>query len=181
MGTRCRRKRDFEVLEKRRLQAARLFGKGKSQAEVVRALGVSRQSVSRWHRAWEREGKAGLQAAGRAGRKPKLTPAQLSQVEQELLRGPLAHGYATILWTLPRIAGLIAKLTGVKYHPGHVWRILRALDWSLQRPEHRAKERDDEAIAHWHKRHWPQRKGGRSSGEPGSCTSTRAASRSGRP
>ena len=87
MGTRCRRKRDFEVLEKRRLQAARLFGKGKSQAEVVRALGVSRQSVSRWHRAWEREGKAGLQAAGGAGRKPKLTPAQLAQVEQELLRG----------------------------------------------------------------------------------------------
>ncbi|HUT74711.1 MAG TPA: helix-turn-helix domain-containing protein [Armatimonadota bacterium] len=51
------------------------------------ALGVSRQSVSRWHRAWEREGKAGLQAAGGAGRKPKLTPAQLAQVEQELLRG----------------------------------------------------------------------------------------------
>src|SRR4030042_4311590 len=99
MATRCRHKRDFEALEKRRLQAARLFGKGKSQAEVVRVLGVSRQSVSRWYRAWQREGEPGLKAAGRAGRKPRLTRAQLGQVEQELLRGPLAHGYATILRT----------------------------------------------------------------------------------
>lgn len=157
-----RGKRDFEALEKRRLKAARLFGQGKSQAEVMRALGVSRQSVSRWHRAWQREGEAGLKGAGRAGRKPKLTSAQLAQVEQALLQGPLAHGYATLLWTLPRIAALIAKLTGVRYHPGHVWRILRALEWSVQRPEHRAKERYDEAIIRWQKRRWPQRKRGRS-------------------
>ena len=181
MATRSRRKRDFEALEKRRLKAARLFGKGKSQAEVVRTLGVSRQSVSRWHRAWQREGEAGLEAAGRAGRKPKLTATKIGQVKQELLRGPLAHGYATILWTLPRVARLIATLTGVKYHPGHVWRILRAMDWSLQRPEHRAKERDDEAITRWQKRRWPQRKGGRSVEAPGSSTSTRAASRSALP
>jgi len=174
-------KRDFTALERRRLKAARLFAKGKSQAEVARALGVSRQSVSRWHEAWRREGEPGLKAAGRAGRKPKLTPAQLTQVEEELLRGPLAHGYATILWTLPRIARLIVTLTGVKYHPGHVWRILRAMDWSLQRPEHRAKERDDEAITRWQKRRWPPRKRGRSAEAPGSSTSTRAASRSDRP
>jgi transposase len=117
--------------------------------------------VNTWYQAWKREGRAGLKAAGRAGRKPRLSAAQLNQVRQELLRGPLAHGYATILWTLPRIAALIKKVTGVQYHPGHVWRILRAMDWSLQRPEHRAKERDDEAIARWQKRRWPQRKGGR--------------------
>jgi transposase len=181
MATGSRRKRDFEGLEKRRLKAARLFGKGKSQAEVVRTLGVSRQSVSRWHQAWQREGEAGLEAAGRAGRKPKLTAAQIDQVKQELLRGPLAHGYATILWTLPRIARLIATLTGVKYHPGHVWRIMQALGWSLQRPEHRAKERDDEAITRWQKRRWPARKGGRGGEAPGPSTSTRAASRNAPP
>ena len=132
-------RRDFAGLEKRRLKAARLFAKGKSRAEVARTLGASWPAVNNWYRAWQREGEAGLKAAGRAGRKPKLTAGQLGQLEQELLRGPLAHGYATILWTLPRIARLIAKLTGVSYHPGHVWRILRSLGWSLQRPEHRAK------------------------------------------
>jgi transposase len=169
-------RRDFRALEKRRLKAARLFERGKSQAEVVRALGVSRASVSRWYRVWRQAGSAGLKGAGRAGRKPKLTPAQLGQVERALLQGPLAHGYATLLWTLPRIAALIKQLTGVTYHPGHVWRILRALDWSVQRPAHRAKERDDQAIAHWQKRRWPQRKGGHSAEAPGSSTWTKAAS-----
>jgi transposase len=172
-------RRDFAGLEKRRLKAARLFAKGKSRAEVARAVGVSWAAVHKWHRAWKRGGEPGLKAAGRAGRKPKLTATQLGQVEQELLRGPLAHGYATILWTLPRIAALIAKLTGVRYHAGHVWRILRSLEWSLQRPEHRAKERDDAAITHWRTRRWPQRKRGPSAGAPGSSTWTRAAFRSG--
>jgi len=161
MKARCSGKRDFAALEQRRLEAARLFRAGRSQAEVARALGVSTQSSHRWYQAWQQRGEEGLKAAGRAGRKPKLTPAQLAQVEQELLRGPLTHGYATILWTLPRIARLIATLTGVKYHPGHVWRILRAMDWSPQRPEQRAKERDDEAITRWQKRRWPPRKRGR--------------------
>jgi len=181
MTRQSRRERDFEALEKRRLKAARLFERGKSQAEVVCALGVSRASVSRWHRRWREQGRAGLQGAGRAGRKPKLTRTQLSQVEQALLQGPLAHGYATLLWTLPRIAAVIATLTGVTYHPGHVWRILRAMEWSAQRPEPRAKERDDEAIDHWRTRRWPQRKGGHSAEAPGSSTWTKAASRNGPP
>jgi transposase len=171
-------RRDFAGMEKRRLKAARLFAKGKTRAEVARALEVSWAAVHKWYRAWKREGELGLKGTGRAGRKPKLTAAQLQQVERELLRGPLAHGYATILWTLPRIAALIAKLTGVRYHPSHVWRILQAMSWSLQRPEHRAKERDDEAITRWQKRRWPQRKGGRGAEAPGSSTWTKAASRS---
>lgn len=175
------RRRDFAGLEKRRLKAARLFAKGKSRAQVADALGVSWAAVNKWHQAWKREGEPGLKGAGRAGRKPRLTAAQFGQVEQELLRGPLAHGYATILWTLPRIAALIGKLTGVRYHPGHVWRILRCLGWSIQRPEHRAKERDDDAITHWQRRRWPQRRGGRGVEAPGSSTSTKAASRSGLP
>lgn len=175
------RRRDFAGLEKRRLKAARLFAKGKSRAEVARAVGVSWAAAHKWYRAWRREGKPGLKAAGRAGRKPKLTASQLGQVEQELLRGPRAQGYATILWTLPRIAALIAKLTGVRYHPSHVWRILQAMGWSLQRPEHRAKERDDEAIARWQKRRWPRRKGGHNAEAPGLSTWTRAASPSDHP
>jgi transposase len=161
MQKECNGKRDFKALERRRLKAAALFGAEKSQAEVAKALGVTAQSSHRWYRAWQRDGEVGLKAAGRAGRNPKLTAEQLARVEQELLRGPTAQGYATEVWTLPRIAQVIRKLTGVQYHPGHVWRLLRALEWSVQRPEHRAKERNDEAIERWVKRRWPQRKRGR--------------------
>jgi len=161
MTSQPNRRRNFAALEKRRLEAARLFAQGSSRAEVARLLEVSWHSSANWYKAWREQGEEGLKAAGRAGRKPKVTAAQLAQVEQELLRGPTAQGYATDLWTLPRIARLIKQLTGVRYHSGHVWKIMRSLGWTLQRPDHRAKERDEEAIQRWHKRRWPQRKRGR--------------------
>jgi transposase len=73
--------RDLAALEKRRLRAARLFAKGRSRAQVARTLGVSWAAVDTWYRAWREEGEAGLKGAGRAGRKPKLTPVQLGRVE----------------------------------------------------------------------------------------------------
>ena len=88
-------RRDFAGLEERRRKAGKLFAKGKTQAEVSRELGVSRQSTSRWYSDWQAGGKRGLAAAGRAGRMPKLDKTQLEDVEAELNKGPLGHGYAT--------------------------------------------------------------------------------------
>jgi transposase len=69
----------------------------------------------------------------------------------------MANGFDTDLWTLERVAVVICQLTGVRYHPGHVWVILRhRLGWSLQRPERRASERDEEAIARWLQQEWPR-------------------------
>lgn len=73
-----------------------------------------------------------------------------------LLEGPLAAGFPTDLWTLTRVAQVIERHFGVKYHPGHVWRILRDLGWSPQKPERRARERDEEAIERWRKEDWPR-------------------------
>ena len=153
MQTRVRPRRDFPALEQRRQLAARAFARGESQAEVARRLQVSRQSVSRWHHQWRTSGS--LRGAGRAGRKPRLTPDQLAAVEQALRDGARAHGFGTGLWTLPRIAAVIARQTGTRYHPGHVWRLLRALHWTLQRPARRASERDEAAIRRWVKQRWP--------------------------
>jgi hypothetical protein len=43
----------------------------------------------------------------------------------------------------------------VRYHPGQVWRILRGLGWSVQRPVGVAAERDEQAIARWVAEDWP--------------------------
>jgi transposase len=150
-----RPRRDFRGLEARRREAARRFRRGDSQALVARGLHVSRQSVSRWYRQWHDQGETALRAAGRAGRKPRLSAEQLAQVEAALQRGAGAHGFATELWTLPRVARMIARETGVRYHPGHVWRILHALHWTLQRPARRAAERDEAAIGRWVSQRWP--------------------------
>jgi transposase len=141
--------------EKRRFQAAKYFEEGMAQADVARRLGVSRVSAHRWYHTWVERGPAALSSPGRAGRKPRLSQEQLAQVEQALLEGPLAHGYDTQLWTLARIAEVIEHLTGVRYHPGHVWWLLKDLDWSLQKPKTKAKERDEKAVERWRRQEWP--------------------------
>lgn len=175
-----RPRRDFQALENRRLQAAKLFQKGERLASVARAVKASRQSVSRWYRQWKKGGLAALRSAGRAGRKPKLSANQLRKVEAALQRGPRANGFGTELWTLPRVAAVIERVSGVRYHPGHVWRVLRALGWSLQRPARRARERDEEAIRQWISQRWPAVKKTPGAERLGFCSKTRAGSASNR-
>lgn len=158
MGNPAGVKRDFEALESRRLQAAKLLEKGLSQAEVAREVGVHRQSVSRWAKQLTEAGRAGLKKAGRAGRKPRLSRADLRRIERALKRGPEVLGYATSLWTTQRVQKLIEQECGVSFHPAHVWRILQQLGWSCQRPTGRALERDEAAIEHWKKVRWPELK-----------------------
>jgi transposase len=182
MATRIAPRRDFHGLEVRRQRAARLFAAGReTQGAIARLLGASRQSVMRWYRAWRKGGRAALRAAGRAGRKPRVTPAQMVEVGAALRQGPRAHGFRTNLWTLPRVARVIKQLTGVQYHPGHVWRLLGALDWTLQRPAKRAKERNEAAIEYWKTTRWPAVKKTLAAGALGLSSRTRAASPSGRP
>jgi transposase len=115
-----------------------------------------------WYRRWHQGGEAALRGAGRAGRRPRLSAAELDAVAEALHKGPQAFGFDTELWTLARIAAVIEQLTGVRYHPGHVWRLLgRRLGWSPQRPARRAAERDEAAIARWRAQEWPRIKGGR--------------------
>jgi transposase len=148
-------------------------------AEIARELKTSRQSVSRWYTEWRRGGSSALRAAGRAGRKPKLNPAQLRQVEKALRRGARSHGFGTDLWTLPRVASVMEQVTGVRYHPGHVWKILGAIDWTLQRPAKQARERDPEQVQFWLQQRWPAVKKTLAAGKPGSSSKTRAGFRNG--
>ena len=166
------------ALEARRLQAAELFAQGHTQAEVARTLGVSRQSAYVWRVRFEQGGVEALRSRGPTGPDPKLSPADLARVEQALLQGAQANGFDTDLWTLERVAVVITQLTGVRHHPGHVWVILRhRLDWTLQRPERRASERDEEAIARWVAQEWPRIKRGPPPNRPGSSSSTNRPSR----
>src|SRR2546427_9511751 len=166
------------ALEARRFEAARLFTQGTSQAAVMRRLGVSRPTAHRWYRLWRRRGRQGLKATGRLGRKRRLDARQLARVERALLRGPQGHGFPTDLWTLPRVATVIERLTGVHYHAGHVWYILRGLQWSLQRPARQARERDERAIRQWVAERWPTLKKTHGAATLGSSSRTKAVSRS---
>jgi transposase len=169
-------RRDFAALEARRFEAAQLFGRGLSQNAVARKLGVSVTAAHRWFHAWRARGRRGLKGAGRAGRKPRLDRAALARVERALLQGAPAHGFATDLWTLPRVATVIARLTGERFHPGHVWYLLRALNWSVQRPARQSRERNEAAVTAWKSTGWRRVKKTPAAGAPGSSSKTKAAS-----
>jgi transposase len=148
-------KRDFVALERRRLEALKLLKQGYNQSEVARRVKVCSQTVSRWARAVSAQGEKALSAAGRAGRKPLLDDQQRERLIGRLLEGPERLGYETPLWTCNRVEHLIQEEFGIRYHSGHVWKLLRQLNWSPQRPAGRALERNEEAIDHWKRKTWP--------------------------
>jgi transposase len=149
------KRRDYELMEERRLQGAQLLKEGVSQAKVARLLDVSRQSVHEWAKVLAARGEKGLVRVP-TGRKPRLNGVQLAQLAGHLQNGPQAHGYATALWTTERIAKLIHRQFGVRYHRDHVGRLLGQMGWSCQRPTGRARERKEEEIAHWKRVEWPR-------------------------
>ena len=155
-----------QQLAARRLYAVRLLKKGRSLSDVARALGSSVSSVFRWWQAFRKKGTNGLRPVPAPGRPPKLTPAQKRKLMRILSRNALAAGYATDLWTLGRIAEVTQRHFGVRYHPCHVWKLLRGLGWSCQKPETRARERDEKAIEHWKRYRWPHIKKGRKTWGP---------------
>jgi len=148
-------KRDFIQLEQRRFEALNLLRQGFNQSEVARRVKVCSQTVSRWANAVSESGEKALRAAGRAGRKPLLDEKRRQRLVARLLDGPEKLGYETPLWTCERVAHLIEQEFGVHYHAGHVWKLLRQLNWSPQRPAGRALERNEAVIAEWKRKTWP--------------------------
>ena len=144
-----------EQLEERRLAAAMLLHRGRmTQAAIARHLGVSRASVCRWAAIVRRQSRHGLRARPKAGRPPRLDARAWARLGRLLGRGAVAAGFETERWTLRRIAALIRREFGVRYHPRHLERPLKAHGFTVQRPATRAKERDERAIAARRRREW---------------------------
>ncbi len=142
--------------------AGRLLLEGSYVDEVAEIVGASLSSVKRWRQAVEKGGLEALKAKPHPGPKPRLNAKQKQQLVNILLAGPQKAGYHNDLWTCRRVAEVIAKKFGVVYHPDHVWKILRSLGWTCQKPEQRARERDEAAIRRWREKEWPRIKRGRS-------------------
>lgn len=148
-------KERLKDLERRRIRAARLLQRGVAQAEVARRVEVSRQSVSRWAETLATEGVDALRGPGRTGRRPSLDAQQRNELAAALLQGALAHGFPTELWTLRRVGAVIGRKFGVALSITQVWRVLGQLGFSCQKPEGKARERNEQAIAHWKRHRWP--------------------------
>lgn len=142
--------------EQRRLRGIALLDQGHAQAEVARQLGVTPSAVCQWVKARRKRGDDALRAKPHPGAPPKLNKRQLARLEKMLLQGPRKHGWTTELWTLSRVVELIERQFHVRYDPSGVWHLLNRMGWSAQKPERRARERDETAIAAWREQQWPR-------------------------
>jgi len=143
-------------LERRRWRALALLEDGLLPSEIARRVGVDRRSVRRWKAAARKHGEAGVRARAAPGRPAKLTRTHKRRLEALLIKGPLATGFDTDLWTCPRVAALIKQRFGIAYHVDHVGRLLHDLGWSPQKPARRAVERDEKEIRRWVREDWPR-------------------------
>ena len=128
---------------------------GKTPAEAAHAVGVARQTAYTWKAILEDGGIDALRAMPGRGRPARLDESQLRALGRMLLQSPTAHGFGTELWTLKRVGVLIQRQYGVKFGQTQIWRILGGLGFSVQKPERRAMERDEDAVATWKRKTWP--------------------------
>lgn len=142
---------DLEQLKQRRVAARELLAEGLPQAEVARRLQVSRQSVSRWAQLSAKR----VAQVRPMGRKARVSASDVAWLKAALLKGAGAHGFATELWTLSRIAEVWARHTGHRFSTTQMWRRLHGLGFSCQRPAGRARERAPQAVEQWREKTWP--------------------------
>ncbi len=128
---------------------------GKRPAQVAHAVGVARQTAYTWKAVLDEGGIDALRAMPSRGRPARLDEQQLQSLGRMLLDKPAEHGFGTELWTLKRVGLLIERQYGVKFGQTQIWRILGGLGFSVQRPERRAMERDEDAVQTWTRKTWP--------------------------
>ncbi|MEU5306494.1 winged helix-turn-helix domain-containing protein [Streptomyces noursei] len=165
-----------QAREQVRLEAAERFARGEKNSQIANELRVTERSVERWRHAWRQAGAQGLAFRGSPGR-PKLTDAQFALLEEELARGPAAHGWADQRWTLTRVRAVIGRRFHVTCSVAAVWRLLTGHGWFWQAPSRRAVERNEDAVQLWKKEVWPRVEAPRRRSMPGSFSRTKPDSR----
>ena len=164
-----------KLLEERRRSVVTFLKQKFSLNEIARRIGCHASSVMRWRNALQSGGQDALKAKPASGRPPRLTLKQKKRLVRLLTQGAMAHGSRTELWTTQRIAGLIERQLGVRYHRNHVGKLLHQIGWSHQKPERRAVERNDAAIEQWKRSVWPRVKKTPQGWQPISSSSTNRA------
>lgn len=137
-----------------RRTAVRLHEQGIAPEEIAEAVDRGVRAIYKWIAAYREGGEAAIAAKPHCGARPKLSDEQRENLREQLLDGAQHHGFKTDLWNSPRIRELIRREYGVDYHVNYIPELLKAINFSLQKPERRAREQNAEAVEEWRRRDW---------------------------
>lgn len=142
-------------MAERRAEGVQMLQAGElTQAQIAQHLGVSEAAVSKWKKVLDTKGPEALQLQRASGRPTRLSAVDKQKLVEKLEQGALAAGFLTEQWTQARVKQVIEQEFGVKYHRDYIGRLLHGLGLSVQKPEPRALERDEELIRAWLQKDW---------------------------
>lgn len=150
------RKLSHEVLEQYRLRAVELRRDGKRVKEIAYFFGVHPGSVSRWLTIHRREGRKALKSRKAKGPEPKLTQREMKQILSWLKDDAMVYGFETPLWNCKRIQQMITEKIGKRLHTTSIMRWLKRWNFTNQKPQRRASQRDEKAVKRWLREEWPK-------------------------
>jgi transposase len=122
----------------RRMLALALVLEGSSREVAARAAGMDRQTLRDWVHRYNADGLGGLYDRPRSGRKPRLTPEQLTELSKVVEQGPDPTRDGVVRWRRVDLQALIKARYEVALHERSVGKLLRRLGFARLsvRPQH---------------------------------------------
>jgi transposase len=145
-----------EVMEHLRVQGIELWKKGRKVEQIAEDFGVWQSAVYKWINTYKKKGYDGLKRKIAPGAEPVLDVNERMKLVKLLAKTADNYGFETPLWDCKRVQNLIKEKFGKKLHVSNVWRLLKQLGLSSQKPERRASQQDVSAVERWIKEEWPR-------------------------
>ena len=144
------------TLEGYRFAAVKLRKRDVPVATIADSFGVTTEAVYIWLKKARDHGVQSLKSTKAIGPEPALEMEQFSNMLKAIRQPASKLGYATDLWSGPRLRHFIKHEYGVQYHKKHMPRLLRRLGLNFKFPERRALEQDPRAVRKWKKSRLPE-------------------------
>lgn len=122
---------------------------GLSVNTVAKSYQVDRSTVYRWRVRYEQDSTEGLYRVPGSGRPPAFSESELEHLYQIILQPATDFGYETDFWTCRRMIQVTEKELSKCVSQPTMWRLLRSLDLTYQKPERIYHEGSDEARREW--------------------------------
>lgn len=141
-----------------RRKAVKAVLDGKTQVEVAKLFGVTRQAVGKWLKKYRESGMKGLKARPQGRPKGRtLLSWQAAQIVRTITdRCPEQLKLPFYLWTREAVAQLIEKRFGIRLSVWTVGRYLERWGFTPQKPVRRAFEKNPAKVDRWLKEEYPE-------------------------
>ncbi len=139
----------------KRIHAVLLNHQENISSQIAKLLHTPRSCVCEWLKNYEQHGYESLLEGQRSGRNAALSEAQLIELGDLIDSGPIAYGYTSAIWSSIMIRDVIEIEFCVKYHPGHVRKLLHKMKFSVQKPKRVLARANEEEKNKWRRYVYP--------------------------